>query len=117
MAAPSQILGAPNTRALNCICGEAAVFAVGDLGAVDLGYRFLPAYWGQGLATEASIACLNYGFDTLGLQRILGLTHPDNLASMRVLEKVGMRRTEPILYEGVHAERFEIHRKHHEDSP
>jgi RimJ/RimL family protein N-acetyltransferase len=75
---------------------------------VDLGYRFLPQYWGRGLATEASVVCLAYGFDVLGLERIIGITMPENLASMRVLEKVGMERQEPILCEGEPAELFTI---------
>ncbi|MEY2538409.1 MAG: hypothetical protein QOG67_2149 [Verrucomicrobiota bacterium] len=58
---------------------------------VDLGYRLLPAYWGQGFATEASGAVIRYGFDQLGLHRVIGLARPENTASVRVLEKVGMR--------------------------
>jgi RimJ/RimL family protein N-acetyltransferase len=57
---------------------------------VDLGYRLLPEYWGMGLATEASLASLRYGFETLRLSRILGLVHPANVRSIRVLEKCGL---------------------------
>jgi len=57
---------------------------------VDLGYRLLPEYWGIGLATEASRASLRYGFETLQLSRILGLVHPANVRSIRVLEKCGL---------------------------
>lgn len=57
---------------------------------VDLGYRLMPAYWEMGLATESSRACLRYGFETLHLARIIGLVHPDNVQSVRVLEKCGM---------------------------
>jgi ribosomal-protein-alanine N-acetyltransferase len=57
---------------------------------VDIGYRFLPAYWGQGLATEACHAILPYGFERLGLRRIIGLVDPNNPASARVLQKVGL---------------------------
>lgn len=59
---------------------------------VDLGYRFFRRHWGQGYATEAGAACLQYGFDSLGLERIVGRVMPDNTASVRVLEKLGMRR-------------------------
>jgi RimJ/RimL family protein N-acetyltransferase len=61
-----------------------------DLGEVDLGYRLMVAYWGRGLATEASLACVNYGFQTLELKRIIGLVAPQNHRSVRVLEKCGM---------------------------
>lgn len=57
---------------------------------IDLGYRFLQSAWGKGYATEAAFACLKYGFETLGLQRIVGRAMPQNLASLKVLEKIGM---------------------------
>jgi RimJ/RimL family protein N-acetyltransferase len=66
-----------------------------ELDEVDLGYRLRSDYWGRGLATESSRAIVRYGFETLGLQRIIGLVMPRNEASVRVLEKVGMR------YDGV----------------
>ncbi len=59
-------------------------------GEVDLGYRFLPEFWGQGLATESGLPCIRYGFEVLGLVRIIGLALPDNVASIRVLKKCGM---------------------------
>lgn len=57
---------------------------------IDLGYRFLKSAWGKGYATEAAYACLQYGFEKLGHQRIVGRAMPENLASLRVLEKIGM---------------------------
>jgi RimJ/RimL family protein N-acetyltransferase len=48
------------------------------------------AYWGQGLATEAASAVLSFGLVDLGLQRIDGACAADNLASMHVMEKIGM---------------------------
>ncbi len=77
-------------------------------GEVDLGYRFLPEYWGQGLATEASRAALQYGFDVIGLDRIIGLVMPGNRASIRVLEKVGMQREKSVRYDGDPAEQYAI---------
>jgi RimJ/RimL family protein N-acetyltransferase len=60
------------------------------LDEVDLGYRLRSDYWGRGIATESSRAILRYGFETLGLQRIIGLVMPDNEGSVSVLRKVGM---------------------------
>jgi len=62
-------------------------------GEVDLGYRFFRSAWGQGFATEAARACIEYGFGTLGLSRIIARALPENIASWKVLEKVGMRFT------------------------
>ncbi|HSS69088.1 MAG TPA: GNAT family N-acetyltransferase [Casimicrobiaceae bacterium] len=58
---------------------------------VEVGYRLLPDAWGRGFATEGARALLDHGFRTLGLYRIIGLTHPDNAASQRVLQKAGLR--------------------------
>jgi RimJ/RimL family protein N-acetyltransferase len=58
---------------------------------VEVGYRLLPHAWGRGFATEGARALVSHGFETLGLYRIIGLTHPDNAASQRVLQKAGLR--------------------------
>ena len=57
---------------------------------IEVGYRLLHDAWGQGFATEGATALVHYGFDTLGLYRIIGLTHKDNVASQRVLTKAGL---------------------------
>jgi len=58
---------------------------------VDVGFAFLPSYWSQGYAFEAASAVITYGRDVLGLQRIIAITSLDNSASMRLLEKIGLR--------------------------
>jgi RimJ/RimL family protein N-acetyltransferase len=58
---------------------------------VDIGYALLERYWHQGYACEAAAAVLNYGYHTLGLKRIVAITAPDNDASARVLEKIGLQ--------------------------
>jgi len=58
---------------------------------VEVGYRLMPRAWGNGYATEGARAVVRYGLDVLGLYRIIGLTHPDNAASQRVLQKSGLR--------------------------
>jgi [ribosomal protein S5]-alanine N-acetyltransferase len=57
---------------------------------VEVGYRLLHRAWGKGFATEGATALVHYGFDDLGLHRIIGVTHPDNVASQRVLMKAGL---------------------------
>ena len=57
---------------------------------VEVGYRLLPEAWNLGFATEGATALVDYGFDDLGLYRIIGVTHPGNLASQRVLMKAGL---------------------------
>jgi [ribosomal protein S5]-alanine N-acetyltransferase len=58
---------------------------------VEVGYRLLHEAWGQGFATEVARELVRYGFDELGLHRIIGITHRDNAASQRVLQKAGLR--------------------------
>ncbi|MGZ3403724.1 MAG: GNAT family N-acetyltransferase [Phenylobacterium sp.] len=57
----------------------------------DVGYAFLEPFWGQGLASEAAAACLAYGRDVLGLKTIVAITKPENLGSIAVLQKAGMK--------------------------
>jgi RimJ/RimL family protein N-acetyltransferase len=61
-----------------------------ELPFADLGYAFLPDHTGQGYATEAGTAALDFGFRCKGLPRILAVVRPGNEASMRVLGKLGM---------------------------
>lgn len=72
-----------------------------ELNEVDLGYRFMKSSWGKGYATEAAYASLQYGFGTLGLQRIVGRALPGNIASIRVLEKCGMTYLGEEIVEGL----------------
>ena len=57
---------------------------------VEVAYLLDKAYWGQGLGTEAAQAILAYGFEQLGLSRLICLIDPANLASLKVAQKIGM---------------------------
>jgi [ribosomal protein S5]-alanine N-acetyltransferase len=76
------------TKDSNEFIGWCGLKRVGD--NVDLGYRLMQKHWNKGYASEAAIACLDYGFRELNLQRIIGRVAPENKASIRVLEKMGM---------------------------
>ena len=58
---------------------------------IELGYMFFPEVWGQGFATEAAIACKNYAFHQLNFNKLISLIVPENIASIRVAEKIGMQ--------------------------
>ena len=60
--------------------------------AVEIGWRLDPAFWNRGLATEGARAVLRYAFDFLELKEVVSFTVPDNFASRRVMEKLGMTR-------------------------
>jgi len=71
--------------------GFAGLKYLEELGEVELGFRLMHAHWGFGLATEAAIAFVRFGFADLALKSIIGLVMPENIASVRVLEKAGLR--------------------------
>ncbi|WP_298903441.1 GNAT family N-acetyltransferase [uncultured Psychroserpens sp.] len=75
----------------NQFVGWSGLAYLPEFDEIDLGYRFLPEYWGLGIATEASHAILNYGFDRLKLKKIIAIAEKENKASIRVMEKVGMK--------------------------
>lgn len=60
-------------------------------GVIELGYRLLPAHCGRGYATEAAGATLLHAHQQLGLEKIVASVHIHNIASQRVLSKIGMR--------------------------
>jgi RimJ/RimL family protein N-acetyltransferase len=59
----------------------------------ELGYVMHPDVWGRGYATEAARLLLRFGFEDLGLEQVVATCDPRNVASARVLEKVGMQYT------------------------
>lgn len=64
-----------------------------SLQEVDLGYAFLPEFWGLGFASEAAEACLDYGKTALGLRCVLAIVSPGNASSIRLLERLSFQRT------------------------
>jgi RimJ/RimL family protein N-acetyltransferase len=73
---------------------------------VDLGFAFLPRFWGQGYAREAAAAVLDYGREVLELDRIVAITSPDNTASIRLLEKLGLRLEKSFEIDGMPTQLF-----------
>lgn len=67
---------------------------------VEVGYGVAKAYWGQGLMTEAAAASLRYGFEERGLARIVAVALPENTASRRIMEKLGMKYEKNALHYG-----------------
>jgi ribosomal-protein-alanine N-acetyltransferase len=80
--------------------GFAGLKYLEELGEVDVAFRLMRTHWGLGLATEAALASVRFGFADLGLKRIIGLVMPENIASVRVLEKTGLRYVETVSFWG-----------------
>ena len=62
-----------------------------EMEEMELGYELTPDYWGRGLATEAARACLRYALEEVSLPRVIAGANAPNVASLRVLEKLGMK--------------------------
>lgn len=77
---------------------------------VQIGYLLLKSYWGRGLATEASLAALQYGFEIARLERIVAVAKPENIASRRVMEKVGMKYEKDAYHYNNHVVYYSITR-------
>jgi RimJ/RimL family protein N-acetyltransferase len=78
-------------KASGRLVGFSGLKYVAELDDVDIGYRFLPDCWGKGYATESARAVMEQDAREHGARRIVGTVHPDNPASGRVLEKLGLR--------------------------
>jgi ribosomal-protein-alanine N-acetyltransferase len=72
-------------------------------GTPELFYAFAKDFWGQGFATESARACLRYGFEELGFDRIVAATRHENAASINVMKRIGMTYEKEIDYLGVAA--------------
>ena len=84
----------------NKLIGFAGLKYLPEMEETDLGYRFLPEYWNMGIATEVSKELVKYGFETLKLKRIIGITMQENPTSSKVLEKAGLKHYKIDEYEG-----------------
>lgn len=64
---------------------------VKEIDETDIGFRFFEKYWNRGFATESAMTCLKYGFEKLNLKTVVGRAMAENTASIKVLEKIGMK--------------------------
>jgi ribosomal-protein-alanine N-acetyltransferase len=83
-----------------CLIGFCGLRHLDYASGVEILYGFAPSHWDRGFATEVAAAMLRYGFEEVGLDRILGITDKENTASRRVLEKLGMTFEDQVLREG-----------------
>jgi ribosomal-protein-alanine N-acetyltransferase len=80
-------------RESGALIGDAGLGLVEGVGPeIELGYTLGPRWWGRGYATEAARAVRDHAFGPLGLTEVVALVRPANVASIHVLEKIGMER-------------------------
>ena len=88
-------------------CGI-AVEQVDNVYEPEIGYRLAPEFWGRGLATEATSATIQYGFEQFKLPYLLGIVEPANTASVRVLEKLGMKYERKTVFHGIDMDVYKL---------
>lgn len=71
--------------------GSAGLQPLEDTGEIEVGYSMIKAFWGHGIGTEAAKGWIEYGFNQAGLERIVAVAVEENVASRRIMEKLGMR--------------------------
>ena len=86
----------------------AEVIGSPELGETEVAYLLSRQVWGRGYATEAARAAVRYGFEAARLQAIIGLVHPENAASIRVLEKCGMQLADRVALWGLEMCRYRV---------
>lgn len=74
---------------------------VDDEEYVELGYRLLPEHWGNGYASEAAQTLLTHAFNELKLPELVSIIHPENMASIRVSQKIGMKLIKTTRHQGM----------------
>jgi len=80
----------------------------------DVGYRFIPRYWRKGYATESALALLYYAFNTMKLKIVVGMAEVENIASNKVLCKIGLKYINDFPYENIIASWYELKKEDYE---
>ena len=103
-------LWAVEARSSGELMGRCGLQWLPDTEEVEVDFILGRAFWGQGFATEAGRASLRYGFEELELERMVGIVHTENIASQRVLEKLGMALVEQREFFGMECNRYATER-------
>jgi ribosomal-protein-alanine N-acetyltransferase len=82
-------------RDTGTVIGTCGLIRRDYIGETDIGFAYLPAYWGQGYAYEAAVAVMEFGRTQLRMTRIVAVVSPHNTPSIRLLEKLGLRYSGP----------------------
>ena len=82
------------------MCGWSGLMPLEDTGEIEVGYGMAREFWGKGIGFECARAWLEYGFEKAGLDRIVAIALPENTASWRIMEKLGMRYEKNAVHYG-----------------
>ena len=74
------------------VIGFCGIKYLPEIDLPEVGYRYLREYWGRGIGTEAARVCVEFARDDLKIEKLIALIVPENIASIRVAEKLGMSK-------------------------
>lgn len=77
----------------------------------DIGFRFFKKYWNKGFATETAKACIDFGFKEFKMKEVVGRAMKENIGSIRVLEKIGLKYYKPFDFDGKDGVIYKIENK------
>jgi len=90
------------------VIGFCGIKYIPEIGLPEIGYRLKRSYWGRGLCTEAARACVDFARNDLKIGKLVALIMPENTASIRVAEKLGMKKGPLINIYDVDALQYEM---------
>ena len=90
------------------VIGFCGIKYIEEIDLPEVGYRYLTEYWGRGIGTEAARACVEFARDDLKIKKLVAMIIPENTASIRVAEKLGMTKGPLIHIYGVEALQYEM---------
>ena len=74
------------------VIGFCGIKYLPEIDLPEVGFRYLKEYWGKGIGTEAANVCVDFARDDLKIEKLVALIIPENIASIRVAEKLGMTK-------------------------
>jgi RimJ/RimL family protein N-acetyltransferase len=90
------------------VIGFCGIKYLPEIDLPEVGYRYLKEYWGRGIGTEAARACVDFARDDLKIEKLVALIIPENIASIKVAEKLGMSKGPLIHIYDVDAYQYEM---------
>ncbi len=99
-------------RSTGTLSGFCGIQHLGGTEEIEIGWWLASKYWGRGIATEAARTVLADAFDRVSLARVVAIARPENIASRRVMEKIGMAYERDHVHRGVPVVLYAISQNH-----
>ena len=100
-------------KTTNKIVGWCGLWRLKETGETEVGYAIAKEFWGNGFAAEAARRFLQYGFEELNLKKVVAVAMPENNASRRVMEKLGMKFVKIGVFYGNNLVQYAIKRENY----